>query len=160
MAFGLVQLGLVAAHLQEAEKAGQLVNWLSSKYWSSGFGSFHNVGELFNTDISGGLPALIIEMLAQSEPGKLLVLPALPSGWTKGQIEGVTLRGQLNLDQLSWDEDEAQLSLSSAADQQLELQFHRPIRSITGTKLEKKDDRHFILKLRSGKPVSLRVLFN
>ena len=87
MSFGLVQLGLAAAHIGEAEKANQIVKWLSSKYWSTGMGSYHNVGNLLNTDISGGLPAVIIQMLAYSEPGLVLLIPALPKEWKKEQLK-------------------------------------------------------------------------
>ncbi|WP_207422582.1 glycosyl hydrolase family 95 catalytic domain-containing protein [Desertivirga brevis] len=157
MAFGLVQLGLVAAHLHEAEKAGQLVNWLSSKYWSTGMGSFHNVGELFNTDISGGLPAVIIEMLAQSEVGKLEVLPALPSAWETGTIEGVGLRGQVVLNKLSWAGKSVELKLYSRIDQNIELKFPHELKSHSGAKLNKIRDECYSVKLLKGKEVKLLV---
>jgi alpha-L-fucosidase 2 len=95
MAFGLVQLGLSAAHIGEAEKAHRVVDWLATKYWSTGMGSFHNVGGLFNTDISGGLPAVIIEMLVYADEEQINLLPALPKAWPSGKLEGALLKGNV-----------------------------------------------------------------
>ena len=137
MAFGLVQLGLAAAHIGEAEKANQIVKWLSGKYWSTGMGSFHNVGNLFNTDISGGLPAVIIQMLAYSEPGEVSLLPALPKEWEKGSIEGILLRGQIQLKSLRWSGKHIELTLQSAVMQNIDLKFPKPIASIVAGKIKK-----------------------
>jgi len=43
--------------------------------------SMHNHKTLFNMDISGGLPAVIIKMLMASDSGKIRLLPALPDAW-------------------------------------------------------------------------------
>lgn len=117
MAFGLVQLALTAAHLKEGEKAHQIVEWLAGKYWTNGLGSYHNVGGLFNTDISGGLPYVITQMLTYSEKGKVALLPALPAAWKSGSVEGLLLRGQLEVKKLSWNENEVIAELVSAINQ-------------------------------------------
>lgn len=160
MAFGLVQLGLVAAHIGEAEKAEQLVDWLSSKYWSSGMGSFHNVGALFNTDISGGLPALIIEMLVYSQPGTISVLPALPEDWSKGKIEGVLLRGGVTLRELSWEDKKLRIVLNTDRKQQVNLQFPFEVKSITGFKTTKKESKQYQIQLPANKNITLDIVLN
>ena len=131
MAFGLVQLGSAAAHLGDAEKAYQLLQWLSSNYWSNGMGSFHNVGGLFNTDISGGLPYLVSQMLVYSEKGSIKLLPALPAAWKSGEIKGLLLRGNIILD-LQWTEDDVVFTLSSPVAQTVKVHF--PFQVHSGTK--------------------------
>ena len=54
-------------------------------------------------DAQGGIPAIIMEMLAYSRPGVIEVLPALPSSLVKGTINGMLLRTFARLDKLAWD---------------------------------------------------------
>ncbi|RYZ95308.1 MAG: alpha-L-fucosidase, partial [Sphingobacteriaceae bacterium] len=130
MAFGLVQLGLAAAHIGEAEKAKQTVDWLASRYWSAGMGSFHNVGELFNTDISGGLPAVITEMLIYADAGEISLLPALPAEWDTGVLEGVRLRGNVEVKKLEWAKKSIVANFYPHADKKLKLKIPGKIRSL------------------------------
>lgn len=160
MAFGLVQLGLAAAHIGEEEKAVQLVNWLSSKYWSAGMGSFHNVGELFNTDISGGLPALIIEMLVYSQPGTVSVLPALPAEWPKGKIEGVLLRGGLELKELTWENKTLRIVLKSAQKQRVTVKFPSTMQVVSGVPVKRLSSGSVEVQLPANRNISLDVLIN
>jgi len=156
MAFGLVQLGLASAHLGDAEKAHQLTGWLASKYWSTGLGSFHNVGELFNTDISGGLPAVLIEMLTYSEPGLVSLLPALPPQWPTGEVAGVRLRGQIEVKSLRWDNQQVAVTLHSDVRQLVQLQLPRASK-VAGSipKLQQSDATHYHVTLPAGQDVQL-----
>ena len=63
----------------------------------------HNAKKLFNTDISGGLPAVLIKMLVASDPGVIRLFPARPAAWPSGTIEGVLCRGQVEIKRLTWD---------------------------------------------------------
>ena len=54
-------------------------------------------------DAQGGIPAIMMEMLAYSRPGVIEVLPALPPTLKKGSIDGMQLRTFARLDKLSWD---------------------------------------------------------
>lgn len=73
----------------------------------------------FNTDISGGYPYLISEMLVHSEEvgngergtgngGRYLLrfLPAKPKDWKSGSIKGLLLRGGIVLESLEWQDDD------------------------------------------------------
>ena len=133
MAFGLVQLGLSAAHLKNAEQAREAVNLLAAKYWSAGFASFHNVGGLLNTDISGGLPAVIIEMLIYSEKGRIDLLPALPGEWAKGSLDGALLRNRIQLKSLAWDDKKVKAVLVSEIPQRVKITLPNDIHNITGS---------------------------
>lgn len=119
MSFGVVQLGQAAASLGEGELAYRCVEQLATRYWLHNLASMHNHKSLFNMDISGGMPAVIIGMLAESEPGKVHLLPALPKAWPSGTIEGVLCRGQVEIKKLDWNSERILVSLVSAREQSL-----------------------------------------
>jgi hypothetical protein len=54
-------------------------------------------------DAQGGIPAIIMEMLAYSRPGVIEVLPALPPSLVKGSIAGMLARTFARIDKLAWD---------------------------------------------------------
>ncbi len=56
-------------------------------------------------DAQGGIPTIIMEMLAYSRPGIIEVLPALPESLVKGSIDGMLLRTFARLEKLTWDMD-------------------------------------------------------
>jgi hypothetical protein len=101
MAFGLVQLGLAAAHIKDTPHAYECVEWLCHSYWSPSLTSYHDPGEIFNVDISGGLPAVVIEMIVQSSSTSIDLLPALPNEWSQGSIKGAWTRSGITID-LNW----------------------------------------------------------
>lgn len=121
MSFGLVQLGQAAASLGEAELAFQTLIPLVNRYWYHNLASTHNYKELFNMDISGGMPAVIIKMLVDSQPGRIRLLPALPKAWPSGTIEGVLCRGQIEIKRLEWDDGSVKITLISAKDQNVNV---------------------------------------
>ena len=100
MAFGLTQLGMAASNLREKALAYESVEWLTNSYWSPAMVSQHDPGDILNLDISGGLPAVIINMLVQSSepeapgaPWRISLLPCLPDKWSSGSLKGVRCRG-------------------------------------------------------------------
>ncbi len=54
-------------------------------------------------DAQGGIPTIMMEMLAYSRPGVIEVLPALPPSLMRGSINGMLLRTFARLDKLAWD---------------------------------------------------------
>ena len=114
MAFGLVQLGLAVSSLRDAEMSYEIVDWLANNYWFANMATTHNPKSIFNTDLSGGLPAIIIKMLAFSDiPGTLDLLPACPKEWPKGRIEGIACRGAILVRSMSWDGGKVTVTLRS-----------------------------------------------
>ena len=101
MSFGVVQIGQAAASLGDGELAYQCLVHLINRYWLNNLASMHNHRSLFNMDISGGMPSVIIKMLAASEPGKIQLLPALPAAWPEGKITGLLTRGGFEVD-IAW----------------------------------------------------------
>ena len=117
MAYGIVLVGLAAAHSTDGELAQRAINELATRYWSTGMGSFHCPGTLFNMDISGGLPYLCTSTLVYSDPGVIRFFPTRPSQWPVGSIKGVRLRGAITLIELTWSGSRAKAVLVSDKDQ-------------------------------------------
>jgi hypothetical protein len=123
MAFGIVQQGLAAASLRKADACGEIVEWLSHHYWRPNFMTTHNPDQYFNADLCGGLPALLIRMLVDSQPGWIELLPATPKDWPAGRIEGVRARGQVEVRELAWDQASVKAVLRSEISQAVEVRF-------------------------------------
>ena len=96
-----------AANWQESSRrrAARCLKLLTDKNWLKGGGSCHDWKNCFNTDISGGYPYLISEMLVHSEEGLVRFLPAKPKEWTAGSIKGLLLRGGIVLESLEWKDE-------------------------------------------------------
>jgi hypothetical protein len=86
-------------------------------------------------DAQGGIPAIMMEMLAYSRPGVIEVLPALPSSLAKGSINGMLLRTFAVLDKLSWDMDDrlVNLTVTSKKDQDVTLVARYGIEEISAS---------------------------
>lgn len=54
-------------------------------------------------DAQGGIPSIMMEMLAYSRPGVIEVLPALPPSLKKGSFNGMLARTFARIDKLAWD---------------------------------------------------------
>jgi hypothetical protein len=164
MSFGLVQLGQAAASLGEADLAYEVVDMLANVYWRSNLVSTHNPGSIFNVDICGGMPAVIIKMLAASKQGKIELLPALPDEWPAGCIEGVRCRGQIELARLAWDGVDVAVSLRSETEQKIELAVRGGVQSIVVEDGPATIDEQptaaggRLVTLPAGRPVRLRIV--
>ena len=162
MSFGLVQLGQAAASLGEGELAYRCLQHLVDRYWLANLASMHNHRSLFNMDISGGMPAVIIKMLVASDPGRVVLLPALPAAWPTGAIEGVLCRGQIEVERLAWSEEHVVATLRSAVDQVIvvETPFSMTSVSVNGDEwpaAEANRDHRFLLPLAAEAAVTVTV---
>ena len=133
MSFGLVQLGQVSTSLGEGELAYHCLKHLVNRFWLANLASTHNHRSLFNMDISGGMPAVIIKMLVASDPGSIKLLPALPKAWPKGSIDGVLCRGAIEIRHLQWDGKQVKATLVSAKPQTITLELPSEISELTVT---------------------------
>ncbi len=159
MAFGIVQQGFAAASLRKADVCGQILDWLANCYWFPNFVSTHNPQAIFNTDISGGLPALILRMLVDSQPGWIEFLPAWPKTMPDGKLEGTALRSQVTLKEMSWNEDKITAVLSSPVAQRIRIKPPSEFRSLTGdrkTRVSFENGNYFIF-LNQNQPAFLQI---
>jgi len=112
MAFGSVQLGMAACHLGDTETVATLISGMAQNNYYTNFATSHDAGpDVFNSDLSGGMPALILECLAQSSEVvdeeerivgyEIMLLPTLPDYLPEGRVEGLRLRGGFLLN-MSW----------------------------------------------------------
>lgn len=130
MSFGLVQLGQVVSTLGDSELSYLCLRHLVNRFWLNNLASMHNHRHLFNMDISGGQPALIIQMLVSSELGEIRLLPALPEQWPEGSIEGVLCRGAIEIERLEWTPETVDVTLRSKTKQSVNLELGESIKTV------------------------------
>jgi hypothetical protein len=138
MAFGLVSLGLAAAALGLAAEALECARRLT-RYWRRSLVATHNIDGIFNTDICGGLPALLVAMLVAGGDDVVQLLPALPADWTEGRIEGVLLRGGVRVEELAWTTSGVEALLSCTTDRTITVTLRggRPVTADVGDGLSR-----------------------
>ena len=163
MSFGVVQLGQASGSLGEGKLAYRCLINLVNRYWLGNLASMHNTRTLFNMDISGGMPAVIIKMLVASAPGRVQLLPALPKAWPTGTIEGAACRGQIKIESLKWTPGQIQVRLESAKAQTVTLEAPSAIRNISVTEGEAKIEQAAQnsarkVSLPAGKAVALDIV--
>ncbi|MGW8064397.1 glycosyl hydrolase family 95 catalytic domain-containing protein [Streptomyces ziwulingensis] len=105
-AHGHLHHALVAARLRDAERvAHALARVLDGDYFHTSLMSAHYPHrDVYNADAAHALPAVLVEMLVQSTPGRLVLLPALPASCPRGGLTGVRTRFGAELD-LTWTPD-------------------------------------------------------
>jgi len=162
MSFGLVQLGQTATSLKDRDLAYQCLIPLVQRYWLNNLASMHNHKTLFNMDISGGMPAVILKMLAESEPGRIQLLPALPREWPAGTIEGVLCRGQVEIKRMIWKEKQIEVTLVSGKPQQVLVETPADIAGVSAEKgkasIKKTGQKqNFKVTLPAGESVTLKI---
>lgn len=149
MAFGMCLLGFAAVNAGDKATANEILQYLSRFYWTNSMATTHNPGNLFNMDISGGFPSLITRMLANSQPGKVQLLSALPDDWTTGEVTGILLRGNIVIDRMTWNESEVSVTFRSKHKQSLHVDLGLPITEHSEPKTTKN------ITLTADKPLTL-----
>jgi hypothetical protein len=115
-------------------------------------------------DAQGGIPTIMMEMLAYSRPGVIEVLPALPPSLVKGSINGMLLRTFARLDKLAWDMEArtVDLTVTSVKNQDVTLIARYGIEGISASSgalaaKPQSDKAACDLHLPEGKPVEVHL---
>ncbi|EPD64490.1 glycosyl hydrolase family 95 catalytic domain-containing protein [Streptomyces sp. HGB0020] len=145
-AHGHLHHALVAARLRDGERvAHALGQVLKGDYFHTSLMSAHYPNrDVYNADAAHTLPAVLIEMLVQSTPDRLVLLPALPDAYPHGRLRGVRTRFGARLD-LIWTPHEATAVLRPTRTHRVEL------RTSSGTRpLDLVAGEDHVLTLRTG----------
>ena len=143
MAFGICQLAFSAAALGQADRCEEMLGWLGDNYFLDNMFSTHDPHNIFNCDISGGYPSLVMKMLCYSEPGRIDIFPAKPSSWRRGSIKGMALRGGIIMEELRWDGSKTTVTLRADDTQKVSV-------TIYGKHMKN-------VRLKKGKPTTLAL---
>ncbi|MFD6666062.1 glycoside hydrolase N-terminal domain-containing protein [Micromonospora chalcea] len=103
-AHGSLHRALAAARLRDGEMvAANLRKILGADMFFRSLMSAHNPGRrTYNADAAHALPAVLIESLVQSRPGVLRLLPTPLPDLPAGTLRGVTCRGRVTVEELTW----------------------------------------------------------
>ncbi|MCX5400972.1 glycoside hydrolase N-terminal domain-containing protein [Streptomyces sp. NBC_00102] len=126
-AHGHLHHALVAARLRDGSRVSSaLASVLAGDFFHDSLMSAHYPDRnVYNADAAHALPAVVLEMLVQSGPGRLVLLPALPAAYPRGSLRGVRTRFGAALD-LSWTPEEVTAVLRPARDARVELRTGPP----------------------------------
>ncbi|NEB02929.1 glycoside hydrolase N-terminal domain-containing protein [Streptomyces sp. SID13726] len=121
-AHGHLHHALVAARLRDGERvAHALGQVLGGDFFHDSLMSAHYPNrDVYNADAAHTLPAVLVEMLVQSTPDRLVLLPALPATFPQGELRGVRTRFGAELD-LTWNPHEATAVLRPTRTHRVEL---------------------------------------
>ncbi|MDQ0598545.1 alpha-L-fucosidase 2 [Streptomyces canus] len=135
-AHGHLHHALVAARLRDGERvAHALGQVLKGDFFHTSLMSAHYPNrDVYNADAAHTLPAVLLEMLVQSTPDRLVLLPALPAAYPSGRLKGVRTRFGAELD-LSWSPQEATAVLRPTRTHRIEIRTStgaRPLDLVAG----------------------------
>ncbi|GAA2917372.1 MULTISPECIES: glycosyl hydrolase family 95 catalytic domain-containing protein [Streptomyces] len=127
-AHGHLHHALIAARLRDGDRvAHALGQVLDGDFFHASLMSAHYPKrDVYNADAAHTLPAVLIEMLVQSTPDRLVLLPALPAAYPSGALRGVRTRFGAEID-LTWTRDGAAAVIRPGRTHRVEL------RTSTGT---------------------------
>jgi len=133
-AHGICHRALIGARLKDRYMVDSELRQLLEQGWvATTFLCPHDPYAGFRiADAQGGIPTIMMEMLAYSRPGVIEVLPALPPTLVKGSINGMLLRTFARLDRLAWNMDDrtVDFTITSARDQDVTLMARHGIEDI------------------------------
>jgi len=128
----------------------------------SGGGTYPNLFDAhppFQIDGNFGATAGITEMLLQSKPGVLNLLPALPEEWTKGSIRGIKARGNFTVG-INWEKGRlTEAEIYSGSGNSCSLNSKTPIKVIGAeSTTSTSTDKTYTLNFKTEKGKTYKVI--
>ncbi|MBQ9115125.1 MAG: glycoside hydrolase N-terminal domain-containing protein [Clostridia bacterium] len=124
---GWVHKVLVGARLKNADSTAFALHTLvSSKIYFTSLMTDHNIDRrlgVYCTDTGIGMVGMIDEMLLYSNTGVIEALPAIPTEWTQGSIQGLRARTNAQVD-IWWTETQIQVTVTSDKEQNINRSFY------------------------------------
>jgi alpha-L-fucosidase 2 len=133
---GVLMRALVGAGLKDkASVYANIMMLLKNNFlYSSLFSSHFNINNsnTFWSDVANTLPTIMMEMLVDSKPGVIELLPAVPDQIDNGTIVGIKARNRTTVQNLNWNLNTKVVSvtLNSVIDQDIKLINRRGIAAI------------------------------
>ncbi|MEU0193745.1 glycoside hydrolase N-terminal domain-containing protein [Streptomyces afghaniensis] len=130
-AHGHLHHALIAARLRDGDRVARALGQvLDGDFFHASLMSAHYPNRhVYNADAAHTLPAVLIEMLVQSTPDRLVLLPALPAEYPAGALHGVRTRFGAELD-LTWTRDGAAVVIRPGRTQRVELRTSSGAKSL------------------------------
>jgi len=93
------------SRLLDGERANKIFSELISEQGFENLMTFQHVpgSKRMQVDASMSTPGFVAEMLLQSHLGEIHILPALPSDWPEGKVEGLLARGGYEIE-IEWEQ--------------------------------------------------------
>ncbi|CAA6691297.1 MULTISPECIES: glycosyl hydrolase family 95 catalytic domain-containing protein [unclassified Lentimonas] len=112
----------------------------------------------FQIDANMGLTAAVYEMLVQSSPGRIKLLPALPEQLASGRLRGVRTRAAVTVDmewQLDQEPSRVQCRFESLVDQVVTVQLPKASMLMSGDAIHVQDTTCYNVKLQANTPLEV-----
>lgn len=164
-AHGLCHRALVGARLKDSYMVdSELRQLIEQGFVGPTLRCSHDPYSSVMPDAQGGIPTIMMEMLAYARPGVIEILPALPPSLVKGSIRGMMLHTFARLDKLAWDMESltADVTITAAKLQDITFIARQGIEAITAPSgiivtMPKPGSATCELRLPEGKPVEMKL---
>jgi len=104
-AHGLMHGALLATRLRCPELLWRMLSiFATERFLNTSLITCHNPGlGIYNLDAAFSLPTVLMKMLLHTEPGRIVLLPALPGdALRRGTLRGALARGGVVVEELHW----------------------------------------------------------
>ena len=125
---GYMHCGLSAVQLGMPEEAySRLQIMATGRSMYASLVTSHEPGpRILCDDGNGAIPEILNRMLVQSQPGRLMLLPAIPRALPQGSLAGTRARGQISLNRVHWDMPSGLLEATITSDVTQEIDLVLP----------------------------------
>ena len=159
-AHGIIHRAFTAIRLKDMEEAEQnLSQLLNHGFVRRTLQTSHFPYRGVFPDLTGAVPAFLVEMCVFSEPGTVEFLPVMPDNLMHGAIDGVWLYTFAKLNHMDWNEKGIHASITSNQAQTLTLRNRREgCRILVNGKELAKDGDHVQYTFKAGETAQIEVI--